>query len=217
MLSILNGEAESKSVSTRIAEARKLQCERREHRSQLLGGFAGGFYSKDFRTPTFPQVSGTRAAQRPQRTAQKSGTHGKIGAHFLQNRPEVGGGTGRVQGKARQKALPNTRTHLRPLFMRAGHPDTSTPCVLAALSPTRPAKQLKSRKARPRKQSRQPDDSAPCPLVPRCCPGPGMARPVNSSTEAAVGRDISRSPLQRIVGTSGRKRHEERSHGRRNS
>lgn len=127
------------------------------------------------------------------------------------------GGTGRVQGKARQKALPNTRTHLRPLFMRAGHPDSSTPCVLAALSPTRPAKQLKSRKARPRKQSRQPDDSAPCPLVPRCCPGPGMAWPVNSSTEAAVGRDISRSPLQRIVGTSGRKRHEERSHGRRNS
>ena len=131
--------------------------------------------------------------------------------------PRSRGGTGRVQGKARQKALPNTRTHLRPLFMRAGHPDTSTPCVLAALSPTRPAKQLKSRKARPRKQSRQPDDSAPCPLVPRCCPGPGMARPVNSSTEAAVGRDISRSPLQRIVGTSGRKRHEERSHGRRNS
>lgn len=130
----MNGEAESKSVSTRIAEARKLQCERREHRSQLLGGFAGRFYSKDFRTPTFPQVSGTRAAQRPQRTAQKSGTHGKIGAHFLQNRPEVGGIGGVLKERLGKKRSP-TSEHI------------SVPCSCAPgiRTPPPPACQQRSR------------------------------------------------------------------------
>lgn len=62
MLSILNGEAESKSVSTRIVEARKSQCGRREHYSRLLGGFAGEFSQNDYTAPAFPQVGEAGAA-----------------------------------------------------------------------------------------------------------------------------------------------------------
>lgn len=68
----MNGEAEGKSISTRIAEAPKPQCERRNPRSRLLGGFAGEFCSKDFRTLTFPQVSEIITAQHPRETTQKS-------------------------------------------------------------------------------------------------------------------------------------------------
>lgn len=74
MLSILNCEAESKSVGTRIVEVRKSQCGRRERRSQLLGGFAGEFRSKSYADPAFPQVNGVGAAQHPRKTTQKSGT-----------------------------------------------------------------------------------------------------------------------------------------------
>lgn len=82
MLSILNCEAESKSVGTRIVEVRKSQCGRRERRSQLLGGFAGEFRSKSYADPAFPQVNGVGAAQHPRKTTQKSGTMAISGPIF---------------------------------------------------------------------------------------------------------------------------------------
>lgn len=57
--------------------------------TRLLGGFADGFGPKGSAAPAFPQVGDVGSEQHPQKTAQKSGTHVKIMAHFLQNRPEV--------------------------------------------------------------------------------------------------------------------------------
>lgn len=110
--------------------------EPRRARSRLLGGFEGGFGQKGHAALAFPQVSEAGTAQHPRKTAQKSRTHGKIGAHFLQNRSEVAGcGHGQSRSSHRRgctnvnrgrrcvqahgqtrKAQVLPRTHLRPLF-----------------------------------------------------------------------------------------------------
>lgn len=91
----------------------------------LLGGFAGGFNPKGRAAAAFPQVSEVDGGRRLRKTAQKPRTHGKIRAHFLQNRPEVAwqlstrtgdGGVFRKRIAFRKVA---SRTHLRPLFTRS--------------------------------------------------------------------------------------------------
>lgn len=92
---------------------------------RLLGGFAGGFNPKGRAAAAFPQVSEVDSGRRLRKTAQKPRTHGKIRAHFLQNRPEVAwqpstrtgdGGVFRKRLASRKVA---SRTHLRPLFTRS--------------------------------------------------------------------------------------------------
>ena len=63
----------------------------RKPRLRLLGGFAGRADPKRRMAPAFPQVGNPNGEQPPSKTAQKPRTHGKIGAHFLQNRSEVAG------------------------------------------------------------------------------------------------------------------------------
>lgn len=58
-------------------------------RPQLLGGFAGSSSPNGCKALTFPQVSDAGSGLHARKTAQKSGTHGKIRAHFLRNRPEA--------------------------------------------------------------------------------------------------------------------------------
>lgn len=58
---------------------------------QLLGGFASRISPKRHNMPAFSQVGRADGEQLPPKTAQKSRTHGEIGAHFLRNRPEAAG------------------------------------------------------------------------------------------------------------------------------
>ena len=69
----------------------------REPRSQLLGGFAGQIGPKRRAALAFSQVGGANCEQLPPKTAQKSRTHGEIGAHFLRNRPKVAGARPRAR------------------------------------------------------------------------------------------------------------------------
>ena len=53
-----------------------------QSRSELLGGFAGGFGLKGREEPTFPQVGNLRIELRPQETAQKPRLMAKSGPIF---------------------------------------------------------------------------------------------------------------------------------------
>ncbi len=105
-------------------------------RSQLLGGFAGDFSPKGFRMPTFPQVSGIRAAQHPQKTTQKSEPMAKSAPIFCKTvQKSQGMGACEEEGVAAHARPPalrkrrceqgtevcSERTPLRPLFTKR-HP-----------------------------------------------------------------------------------------------
>ena len=101
--------------------------------------------------------------------------HGKIGAHFLQNRPEVAGARPRAKSR---KPSTQTRTRTQPATL-------------------------------PRR-SRQ----HPLPFGALMLPWPGYDPPGKFFYRDSDRAGLPRSSLQRIVGTRGRKRHEEQPHGR---
>lgn len=60
---------------------------------QLLGDFAGRTSPKRHNTPAFPQVAEVDSERHLPKTAQKSKTHGEVGAHFLRNHQQSRGAT----------------------------------------------------------------------------------------------------------------------------
>ena len=76
----------------------------RKPRLRLLGGFAGQTDPKRRTVPTFPQVSEADSGLLPPKTAQKSRTHGEIGARFLRNRPEPAGTSPRARTRQPQRS-----------------------------------------------------------------------------------------------------------------
>ena len=93
----------------------------REPHLQLLDGFAGRIGLKRRNTPAFPQVGGANGEQPPPKTAQKSRTHGEIGAHFLRNPPEVAGGATVSKGAAAVSADAGAHPALQGPARRQGH------------------------------------------------------------------------------------------------